>query len=169
MKLFNKSKLSDSVLEPLLIAAGRRVGARTSGVVVKVTQGQNGGVSGLAQSAAFVYGWHLWRGGGHRRIKTDGGWYRITVPWSRPGWDSLAVAESFFKIAMHEWKHIADYQDGGRWAMPWSSRGLSGRRQLHDRRPEELRAQDAVDDAIARGALTRHQELIIALAIEHER
>ncbi len=69
---------------------------------------------------------------------------------------------------MHEWKHIADYQAGGRWVMPWASPGMSGRRARHDSRPEELRAINAVDDAIAKGAVQRHQDLIIALAIEHE-
>ena len=116
VKLYNKTKLPDAVLEPLLIAAGRCVGAKTTGVVVKVTQGRNAGVSGEAQHANFVNTWHLkkvknWK---HERVTTDSGWFRITLPWSRPGWDSLAVAECFFKVAMHEWKHVADYQAGGR-------------------------------------------------------
>ncbi len=68
---------------------------------------------------------------------------------------------------MHEWKHIADYQAGGRWAMPFASQGSGGRRVRHDSRPEELRAINAVDDALARGAVLRYQEAIIALAIEH--
>jgi hypothetical protein len=169
MKLYNKTKLPDSVLEPLLIAAGRAVGAKTSGVVVKVTQGRNAGVSGMAQSASFVNTWHLkrvskWKS---ERVTTDHGWFRITIPWSRPGWDSLAVAQSFFQVAMHEWKHIADYQAGGRWAMPFASPGMSGRRARHDSRPEELRAIDAVDAALARGAVLRCQDAIIALAMEH--
>jgi len=35
-------------------------------------------------------------------------------------------------------------------------------------RPEELRAINAVDDAIARGVICEHQDLIIALEIEHK-
>jgi len=37
-----------------------------------------------------------------------------------------------------------------------------------DWRPEELRAINAVDDALAKGAVQRYQDFIIALAIEHE-
>lgn len=39
----------------------------------------------------------------------------------------------------------------------------------HDSRPEEVRAIDAVDDAVARGAIIRHQDLIIALALAHDK
>lgn len=165
MKLYNKSRLSDELLEPLLIAAGRAVGARTAGVVVKVTQGKHRGVSGEANHASFLYAWHLYRGGGRRRVMTDGGWFRIVMPESGAGWDSLALAEDFFKVAMHEWKHVADYQDGGRWRLPWASRGSNGRRPLHDRRPEELRAINAVDEAVDKGAVRKNQDAIIALAI----
>ncbi len=52
--------------------------------------------------------------------------------------------------------------------MPFASRGPGGRRARHDSRPEELRAINAVDDAIAKGAVQRHQDFIIALAVEHE-
>jgi hypothetical protein len=41
-------------------------------------------------------------------------------------------------------------------------------RPIYDRRPEELRAINAVDDAIAKGVIQRHQDLIIALALEYE-
>ena len=152
MKLYNKTELPDAVLEPLLVAAGRCVGARTSGVVVKVTQGRNAGVSGMAHSATFVNSWHLkrvskWKS---ERVSTDGGWFRITKPWSRPGWDSLTVAQSFFAVAMHEWVHIRDYQNDGHWTMPWARAGSSGRRARHDSRPKEPRAINGVDDAITR-------------------
>ncbi len=171
MKLYNKTKLPDAVLERLLIAAGRAVGARTGNVVVKVTQGRNAGVSGMAHHATFVNTWHLkqvskWKS---ENVRTDGEWFKVTMPWFRPGWDSLAVAQTFFEVAMHEWVHIRDYQAGGRWSMPWASRGTGGRRARHDSRPEELRAINAVDDAIAKGAVQRHQDLIISLAVEHER
>lgn len=62
---------------------------------------------------------------------------------------------------MREW-NIADYQAGGRWAMPFASRGQEGRRARHDSRQEELRAINAEDDAIACGAIMRHHDLIIA-------
>ena len=61
-----------------------------------------------------------------------------------------------------------DYQSGGRWTMPWASRGLGGRRARHDSRPEELRAINCVDDALAGGAVQRYQDAIIGLAMESE-
>jgi hypothetical protein len=45
----------------------------------------------------------------------------------------------------------------------------SNRLARHDRRPEELRAIHAVDEALDRGAVTRYQNVIIALALEMER
>jgi hypothetical protein len=138
--------------------------------VVKVTQGRNRGVSGIAYQCYEVYNWHLFRGGSHTKgVKTDGGYFQLTIPKPTPGWDFLGLAEQVFKVAMHEWVHIRDYQKGGRWAMPFSSKGAGGRRPLHDRRPEELRAINAVDAAVERGAVRRNQDAIIALAVEMER
>jgi len=134
---------------------------------VKVTQGRGCSVSGMAHSATFVNTWHLKRVSKWKSepVNTHGGWFSIVMP--RSG-DSLLVAQTFFEVAIHEWKHIADYQAGGPWRMPWASRGSGGRRARHDRRPEELRAINAVDDALAKGAVKRYQDLIIALGIEHE-
>jgi hypothetical protein len=70
---------------------------------------------------------------------------------------------------MHEWLHIRDDQHGGRWAMPFASAGRSGRRPLHDRRPGELRAINAVDEALDHGSVERNQDAIIVLALEMER
>jgi hypothetical protein len=53
--------------------------------------------------------------------------------------------------------------------MPFASAGRSGRRPLHDRRPEELRAINAVDEALDRGAVERNQDAIIVLTLEMER
>jgi len=50
MKHFNKTKLADAALERLLVATGRAVGAKTTNVVVKVTQGQDRGVSSRAHN-----------------------------------------------------------------------------------------------------------------------
>lgn len=50
MKHFNKTKLADAALERLLVATGRAVGAKTTNVVVKVTQGQDRGVSSKAHN-----------------------------------------------------------------------------------------------------------------------
>ena len=172
MKLYNKTKLSDAVLEPLLTAAGRAVGAKTTGVVVKATQGRNRGVYGVAHSASFVYQWHLKRctpKGRNRMISTNGGYFHLTIPKPAPGWDFLGLARQVFEVAAHEWVHIKDYQHGGRWTLPFARTGTGGRRPRHDSRPEELRAINAVDDAVDRGAIERNADLIIDLAIEMER
>lgn len=172
LKLYNKTRLSNAIIEPLLTAAGRCVGAKTANVIVKVTQGRWRGVSGMAHMAAFCYAWHLKRctlAGRKRLISTDGGWFSITIPAPHPECDQLAIARQVFEVAMHEWVHIRDYQAGGCWRMPFASRGPSGRRPRHDRRPEELRAINAVDEALDRGAVQRYQDVIIALAIEQER
>jgi hypothetical protein len=171
MKLYNKTKIPDSVLYPLLVSAGRAVGAKTN-VVVKVTQGRRAWVSGHAKSACFVYSWHLnrrriKRGCGGRRIATNGGYFQISVPYVPMGQDALTLAESFFRVALHEWVHIRDFQHGGSWRLPWSS-GRNGRRPKHDKRPEELRAINAVDDAEKKGIVHKHADKVIALALALE-
>ena len=162
MKLFNKCRVLDEALEPVLVAAGRAVGARTGNVVVKVTVSRHR-LSGMAHQATFVNTWHLKRvkKWSSERVYTDGGWFKVSVPMQV---DGLRAAEDFFLLAMHEWVHIKDYQTG-KWSLPWSSAGRGGRRPRHDSRPEELRAINAVDDAVASGAIRRNQDTIIALAI----
>jgi hypothetical protein len=59
MKFFNKTSINSAILEPALVAAGRAVGAKTAGVIVKVTQSRHRRVSGMAHSADFCYVWHL--------------------------------------------------------------------------------------------------------------
>ena len=46
--------------------------------------------------------------------------------------------------------------------MQWASRGPGRRRPIHDRRPEELRAFNAVADGLAKGVIQERQDLIIA-------
>jgi len=58
MKLYNKTKCPDKILTGLLAAAGRSVGARTSKVVVKVTQGQGLRTKGRVYRG-LPYQWHL--------------------------------------------------------------------------------------------------------------
>lgn len=170
MKLYNKTKCPTEFLEPLLVAAGRAVGAKTTNTVVKVTSGRTGRVKGEAINWNTVSKWHLvkgWTWAHHSKnnsISCDG-YFSIVLPMAlHPCYDPVKVAESFFKVAMHEWAHIKDYQSGGRWSLPWSRAGAGGRRPRHDSRPEELRAINAVDDAVDGGAVTRHQGKILLLA-----
>ena len=46
MKLYNKTKVAPDILDAVLVAAGRCTKARTTGVVVKVTQGHRACSSG---------------------------------------------------------------------------------------------------------------------------
>ena len=67
------------------------------------------------------------------------------IPW-------IDVAIDLFKVAMHECGHILDYQMGGKATLPWSTQAPAyrrgGRRQNHDDRPEEIRAERYTTDAI---------------------
>jgi hypothetical protein len=178
MKLYNKTKCPGSILKPLLIAAGKSVGARTTGVVVKVTQIRQSyrEGSGVAYQQPLVYSWHLRnfksrRGHIHRvplgkvplgkLIRTDGGWVEIRLPAKSTfeNLDSLKRAAYFYEVAQHEWGHIRDYQQGVREVSP---RTPSGRRVRHDDRIEEQRANAYVAEA---KKLYGVDDLILDLAI----
>ncbi len=175
MKLVNKTTLPDEVLRVILVKAGRAVRARTSRVVVMVTQGRAlGRCSGLAESASRV---HLFDGPRHmRHLDTDCGWFKIVLPavrWSAGGddWgDPLRSAEAFYRCARHEWNHVREYQLGGVWAFEFSGRN-GERRPPWCQRPEEQRAEAACDDAdaLGRSAEWAYEEVVVlALALEEK-
>ena len=148
MKLYNKSKCPDKLLQPIIMAAARRVGVRT-GVVVKVLGPARTGYQGMAYRGR-PYQWHLTRKrlvGKYRKreIASDGGWIELHIPRRHPSYDHLLCAEMFYALCVHEWSHIKDYQDETRGIYkPTSRRGHGGRRERHDDRPEEIRACAAV-------------------------
>lgn len=159
MKWYNKTKCPDSILKPLLVAAGKSVGARTSKVVVKVTQGMRYYSRGKAYRLNVVYGWHLRgrrkpsavdRGAKGRCVETDGGYIQITLPKRRPPLlpreclDVIELAQEFYKMAQHEWAHVRDFQSGTRFNVP---RTPGGRRLAWRDRPIEISAMNHVDDA----------------------
>ncbi len=172
MKLYNKTKVAPDILDAVLVAAGRCTKARTTGAVVKVTQGHRACSSGYAKRANFVNTWHLrrvrkWK---EERVNTDGGYFSIVLPQRFSTWDALDLAVSFFQVAIHEWVHIADFQAMSRGEFRAFDYARAGsRRRKHDTRPEELRAIDTTDAALERGAVSRNQDAIIALALEIER
>jgi len=45
---------------------------------------------------------------------------------------------------------------------------MLARRARHDSSPEELRAINVVDDALAGGAVRRYQDEILVVGLEHE-
>ncbi len=169
MKFYNKTCISSAALEPVLAAAAQRTGARSTGVIVKATQRRHSwpGVAGMAHHAAFCYAWHLRRNGGKRMVSTDGGYFSITIPKPAENQDWLHIAQEIFKMAMHEWVHIHDYQLGLRHTPAFARKNASGRRPRHDSRPEELRAINCVDEH-SPALLLKHQDIIIALACELE-
>ena len=156
MKLYNKTKCPDEILQPLLIAAGKSVGTRTGKVVVKVTQSHYYGMKGVAYQCPLVYSWHLKRlkhyrtrnkyiHNSGRLIQTDGGYIQISLPAKGRGLpNTIDRAESFYRMAQHEWAHINDYQSGNYKQTP---RTLRGRRIRWEDRPCEIAAMNSVNDA----------------------
>ena len=164
MKLYNKTSIPDAILSALLIKAGRSVGAATSNVVVDVGRGLNMWSSGEAHECCAT-----WRNG--RYVDTDGGWFKIILPLggtTRPDYDPLEVAQSFLRVARHEWGHIRDFQHGGRRVMEFARAGRSGRRAAHDSRPEEIRANDYVWDSDQRLSISHFDDVLLALALAIE-
>lgn len=187
MKLLNNTPIPDAILEPLLRKAGRAVGARTQRVVVQVNRATSHVTScGMAYSATWV----RWKGGSNRKLTTDKGAFKISLPLRSPTerphikkyrdlrYDPLTVAQRFFAVARHEWGHIREYQTGDYWRLPNSKRhpvmDLSGRVQKakrripHDARPEEIRVENYAWDADEKGkdkdwAAEEIQALAIAL------
>ena len=86
MKLHNRTRLPDDILSRLLTAAGRSVGARTSGVAVQVNPGRTH-ARGMAYECFTVRFGKRWE-------KTDGGCFKISLPLAL---DPLVAAEVFLK------------------------------------------------------------------------
>jgi len=170
MRLINKTKIPDAVSLPILLGAARAVGARSTRVVVKLTH-QNWGCSGMASRCDWVRGSESPTG---RMIRVDGGVFTLRCMRPRYNLDGLyaggvlALAENIFRLAMHEWFHVREYQEQRHGEFRQFSQRINGRRQRHDSRPEELRAVNACDDAEGRGAIRRNQDAIIGLACWYE-
>lgn len=176
VKLYNLSGLPDDPLYFLLLEAQQLAGA-TGSVVVKVTRGgyrvRSYASSACAVRKSFLSARQCVRGTDRLRkgwIKTSGG-YVVMQPHRSS--DPLTDAQRFFETAIHEFAHVYDFQHGGKFALAWSKAGDSGRRPDWAKRPEELRAINRTDDALARlekqserkGRIT---DSIIAMAIQME-
>jgi len=169
MKLYNRTACPDRILRPLLVAAGRAVGAKTGKVIVKVGQSRLPRGTGMAIAAdrvrlGFLQGkppekWGRW-------ITTQGGYIRLTLPGCSGRGDTIALAQSFYELALHEWGHILDLQTGLEF-LPWSGRD-GERRPRWEERPEEIRACNYANEALRKetaGQLTSRDNLILELAI----
>lgn len=159
MKLYNRTRIPDSILTPLLTLAGRGVGARTGGVVVQVNPARTPGSGGLAVDTNFV------RIGG-RWIKTDKGYYKISLYCESA--DPIASATAFLHTARHEWGHIRDFQAGGYATMEFARASAKGRRPEHDIRPEEIRAERYIRESDSRLGQGYFDDVILTLAIAIE-
>ena len=76
--------------------------------------------------------------------KVDGGSIRLTLPrkYNPNDYDDqTAGAEEIFRVLLHEWAHIKDFQDGTYVKSPTNR---AGRRIAHDKRPCEVAAEEAV-------------------------
>jgi hypothetical protein len=169
MKLYNRTECPDRILQPLLVAAGRAVGAKTGEVIVKVGQARLPQGTGIAIAAdrvrlGFLQGkppekWGRW-------ITTQGGYIRLTLPGCNRFADPLILAQSFYELAVHEWGHILDFQIGLGF-LPWSGRD-GERKPRWKERPEEIRACTYANEALRKeaiGQLVPRDDLILELAI----
>jgi hypothetical protein len=106
-----------------------------------------------------------------RWINTDHGYYKLTLPAAHPHYpgDPLEMAEAVWRMARHEWAHIAEYQNTGYWRRLPHSRRVNGRRPRWAARPEEQRAQGACADADAMEHNTEWAaDAILELALWYE-
>lgn len=176
VKLYNQSGLPDEPMRSLLLDAQRLAGAKGS-VVVKVTRGGRT-TTCYAKSCRWVSKWFLAGRSNHRKdgkllqgsILTDGGYVHMQP---RHLGDSIEAARYFFETAIHEFAHIRDFQQGGRYAMAWSRADAGGRRPKWAKRPEEIRAVNRTDEALELLAKQperriRIDDAIIGLAIQIE-
>lgn len=172
MKLYNRTKLDDDLLEKVLYDAAKKtkIGVRAGNVVVKVTSSSSY-LSGCVWSASGVSKQWLegrkssWSG---VFIKTDGAYMVLRIPvFGRCQTEEVVLVESLFRTAAHEWKHVADYQKGKLFAH--HKLGRSRRINWADR-PQEKRAMAAATRAgKIMGERSDIQEALLELAINIER
>ena len=164
VKLYNKSRCPDEILKRLIGAAGRRIGAR-SAVVVKVTQSQRGHQHGCAKPGV-PYLWHLARKRKgvqrYRMIDTDGGWIELQLPIIHRAYDHLEQAESFYRLCLHEWGHIKEYQEN---ADRTASHRFSDYNRRWKNRPHERRACRIATEAGERYYSKTAEQAILELAL----
>lgn len=186
MKLYNKTRYPNELLEQLLIEAGKAVNARTSGVIVIATSAKPGynHCYGTAHRADYVKRFALekrayQKDGAHLKngeVETDGGYFNITLPypfvpdWIKqsdiyPAWsevhsfDGLFIAELIFSTATHEWQHIRQYQEG-----KINFRDKRERAKHHDNRLWERDAIKASSKAKSKPK-GKAQEAMLSLAL----
>jgi hypothetical protein len=182
MKLLNNTPIPDAILIALLVRAGRTVGAKTTDVVVQINRSH--WYLSPIRATAYDAGWVRWGGGSGRKLSCDEA-FRISLPllnligetdpsviehkWCN--YDALTIAQRFYEVARHEFGHIRDYQQGGRYFLRWSKCGNNNRRPRHDSRPEEIRAENYAYDAdrAGRNANAAVEEIVALGVVLEER
>lgn len=170
MKLYNRTKIPDELLYPLLVAAGRSVGARTAKVVVKITGTRfSSACRGKASNYTSVRRGFLTGCSRHKQRISCDGFFRLVIP-TKPIWsdnDALQIAQRVYEIAQHEFGHVRDYQS----TLPdlaWSHQRSYRRRPRWADRPEEKRAMkyvQAASEKTTNGQLCSRDDLILNLAL----
>jgi hypothetical protein len=158
MFLINRTGLPDAEVKAVLQAAKVAVGSVPSKVAVRVA---------LARYAHGVaHNWCLIRRsalGYKRKPKEFKGIDGYVELWMDHTWlDPLPVAETFFSLAAHEFRHVRDFGKGLRWD--------TRRRSRHDNRPQERRAFHSQARAKRRlDARADWQDAVLNLAIALEK
>ena len=184
MKLYNKTKYPDDLLENLLVEAGKAVNARTTKVIVIATSGKAGYLAchGIATRCDYVKRFALdtraYKKGTYELkkglVETDRGYFKITLPYPfLPDWvkntetfkqgrfphDGLNITETIYNVASHEWQHIKQYQD-----CTFNFRDRHERAKRHDNRAWEKDAIKAANKARTKPK-NKVQEAILNLSL----
>jgi hypothetical protein len=165
MRIFNHTRIPDTVLCPVLRAAGRAAGC--SSFPVKVTTGRKGWrfTPSRAHRASRVAEWHMKSQPRSIRNLTAGKWIAcpaggyvtlIVRPWKYL--DPLRWAEGLYHTMVHEAKHVADFRDRRRFEY----------RPQWENRPQERRAEKKADQALQRPGSWQDAVLNLALWAEQK-
>ncbi len=116
-KFINRTKIDDAILRAVIMAASKGVKVRTSQVAVRVNTSQR--ISGLAYPYHTVYWQHKGRNKVSRPTRVNGaillrlGQGRVRTPNDEAYFHPATIVRNFFRIARHEWGHIAEHQSVG--------------------------------------------------------
>jgi len=140
LTLLNRSKLPDNLLKPLLSKACKFGGLLlTPPLLITVNQGES--LHGYARRGCRVYKNKKW-------YRSAGGFINVTLGAWKEGWlviDHVSWVMRLFDLAVHEAAHVKDYRDPSR--PEFTSRRCWGKRRPNwSDRPEEIRAEEAVQD-----------------------
>lgn len=143
MKLYNRTKIDNKALERILQEAAKAVyHLRTRNVVIRVTTSQYG-VGGFVrklQSGMHYEGWlkkgkpkgyydkeNYWISN-DKLVSTDDACMFLKIPvgsYLKYKTNLMDLATAFYGTVAHEWRHIADYQNGakfGEYNRNWKNR-----------------------------------------------